>query len=70
MSFIEYLTQARIGNAVKLMASNLRISEIGEMVGYRNRNTFLVNFRQYTSFTPSEYRQKVLNLEGSGDETD
>ena len=36
----------------------MRINDIAERVGYRNRKSFLVNFRSYTGLTPSEYRQK------------
>ena len=44
--------------AVALLATNMRINDIAERVGYRNRKSFLVNFRSYTGLTPSEYRQK------------
>lgn len=58
MSFVECLTQIRMERAVALLATNMRINDIAERVGYRNRKSFLVNFRSYTGLTPSEYRQK------------
>lgn len=68
MGFVEYLAQVRIGHATQLLGEHIKINEIAKRVGYRNRNTFLVNFRQCTGVTPSEYRQRTLQFEGDGDE--
>jgi two-component system response regulator YesN len=61
-SFIDYLTEVRMNEAVKLLSTHTRINDIASLVGYHSRNTFLVNFRNHTSLTPSEYRVKILRL--------
>lgn len=68
VSFMEYLTKIRITVAIELLKSNLRINDIAERVGYRNRNRFIINFKEITGFTPSEYRKKVLSMEEPLDE--
>lgn len=68
VSFMEYLTKIRITVAIELLKSNLRINDIAERVGYRNRNRFIINFKETTGFTPSEYRKKVLSMEEPLDE--
>lgn len=68
VSFMEYLTKIRITVAIELLKTNLRINDIAERVGYRNRNRFIINFREITGYTPSEYRKKVLSMEEMPDE--
>lgn len=68
LSFIDYLTQVRMDKAIELIGSGARFNDIAERVGYRSRNTFLVNFRQYTSCTPTEYRNKVLKMRDAANE--
>ena len=68
VSFMEYLTKIRITVAIELLKTNLRINDIAERVGYRNRNRFIINFREITGYTPSEYRKKVLSMEEPSDE--
>lgn len=63
MGFSDYLTQIRMKQATILMRSNMRIQDIAKAVGYNSQNRFLINFRNYTSFTPSEYRREVLKLQ-------
>jgi YesN/AraC family two-component response regulator len=63
-SFMDYLTAVRMQRAVELVETNAKVNDIAEMVGYHSRNTFLVNFRRFTSCTPTEYRRKLLRAEG------
>lgn len=60
VSFIDYLTTVRMEKAIELLQTNLTIDEITRKVGYKSRNRFILNFRQYTSLTPSEYRKRFL----------
>lgn len=62
-SFVNYLTEIRIKKAIELLATNMKINDIIEHVGYQSRSQFLLNFRNYTSYTPSEYRTNFLNME-------
>lgn len=58
-SFSDYLKRYRIDIAKKLMsASNLRIYEIGEKVGYKDPKYFSKIFKEVTGFTPKEYMMK------------
>ena len=60
LRFIDYLTELRMKKAISLLETNMNINDIITKVGYYSRSTFLSNFKQYTSYTPSEYRQKIL----------
>lgn len=62
-SFLNYLTEIRIKKAMELLETNMKINDIMEAVGYQSRSQFLLNFRNYTSYTPSEYRSNFLNME-------
>ena len=68
ISFIDYLTTVRMQNAVELLKTQMRINDIAEKVGYQNRNRFSINFRQYTGYTPTEYRRQILSMEDMPDE--
>lgn len=61
-TYKDYLTELRMQKAIELLKTNTKISDIAQKVGYTNSNRFNVNFRSYTSYSPSEYRSKVLNL--------
>ena len=62
-SFLDYLNRLRITKAKELLATNMKINDISIAVGYQNPERFRLNFRQYTTLTPSEYRKKVLLLQ-------
>lgn len=62
-SFLAYLTEIRMKKAIELLATNMKVNDIIEQVGYQSRSQFLLNFRNYTSYTPSEYRLIFLNME-------
>lgn len=68
VSFIDYLTTVRMQNSVELLKTRMRINDVAEKVGYQNRNRFSINFRQYTGYTPTEYRRQVLSMEDMLDE--
>ena len=67
-SFMDYLTTVRMQKSVELLKKSMRINDIAEKVGYQNRNRFIVNFRQYTGYTPTEYRKNILSMEDLPDE--
>lgn len=60
MSFINYLTVIRMEKAAELLETQMNISDIAAAVGYLHRNRFITNFRQYSGYTPTEYRKKIL----------
>lgn len=59
--FSDYLNNFRINKAKKLLLdTNLKASEIGMLVGYRNKNYFYRKFKSIAGLTPSEW--KKINL--------
>lgn len=62
MNFLDYLIEIRMNKALELLNTNMKIQDIGKLVGYPHRNRFIINFKNYTSYTPSEYRRDVLKM--------
>ena len=51
----------RMQKAVELLRDpNIRVGDVGQLVGIPSSNTFLRWFKKYTGMTPNEYRNKVL----------
>lgn len=61
-TYKDYLTEVRMQKAIELLKTNAKVSDIAQKVGYSNSNRFNVNFRNYTSYSPTEYRSRVLHL--------
>lgn len=68
ISFFDYLTNVRMQKAIELLGTKMKINDIAINVGYQSRNRFFINFRQYTSYNPTEYRKKILCMEDIPDE--
>ncbi|WP_169090472.1 response regulator [Paenibacillus sp. PL91] len=59
----EYVQKVRMDKAKELLGdSNLKIQDISEMLGYKDKNYFSKAFRNYYSVSPTEYR--ASNAEG------
>ena len=59
LTFLEYITRIRIEEAKRLlMATNLRIREIAENVGYDDAGYFAKVFRKTVGVTPNQYRKQ------------
>ena len=57
MSFYDYLTRLRMRNARELLrATNLRVGDIGERVGYQSELSFVKAFKKLHDMTPRAYR--------------
>jgi Response regulator containing CheY-like receiver domain and AraC-type DNA-binding domain len=55
----EYVQKIRMDKAKELLEnSELKIQEISEMLGYKDKNYFSKAFRNYFSLSPTEYRMK------------
>ncbi|WP_410770476.1 response regulator [Fontibacillus sp. BL9] len=55
----EYVQKVRMDKAQQLLDdSSLKIQEISEMLGYKDKNYFSKAFRNYYSVSPSEYRSQ------------
>ena len=60
VKFTEYITQVRLEKAKKLLqVRHLKVTEVANMVGFRDDSYFVNVFRKYTGMAPSEYRQKL-----------
>lgn len=58
----EYVQKVRMGKAKELLNdSNLKIQDISEMLGYKDKNYFSKAFRNYYSVSPTEYRENLTN---------
>ncbi len=61
VTFVEYLTNIRIGLACKLLADNKNnIIEVAYEVGFNNLGNFNRQFKRIKKMTPSEYRKKLI----------
>ena len=59
-NFIDYLIKIRMERGKTLLHdTNLKTYQVGENVGYNNSKYFCKLFKNYTGYTPTEYRTKV-----------
>lgn len=62
VNFVDYLNCRRIDEAKRILAeSSLKITEVGEKVGYLNTNTFMKTFKKYVGVSPKVYRNIISN---------
>lgn len=60
MNFVNYLKKLRITEAKRLLeASDLKIFEISNQIGYENEKHFMKVFRGVCGVSPSEYRKNM-----------
>jgi two-component system response regulator YesN len=60
ISFIEYLTMAKMERAIKLIADNeFKVYEIASKLGFKDTEYFSKVFKNYTGHTPSEFRHNM-----------
>lgn len=56
--FTDYVNQKRVDQAEKLLrTTNLRVYEIVEQVGFKDKNYFMRIFKKYTGMTPTKLRK-------------
>lgn len=62
VSFVEYLNEYRIKQAMKIIQANdIKVTELYSMVGFNNRNTFSKAFKKFTGMAPNEYKKSLKN---------
>lgn len=62
MTFIDYLTNVRIKNAIILMRDpSLKLYEIAELIGYNTQHYFSNVFKKLVGISPQDYKLGVLN---------
>ena len=64
-SFFDFINSHRINEAKILLKKqenkNIKIIEIGFMVGYNSVSSFNKSFKKNTAITPSQYRDKIIS---------
>lgn len=60
ISFIRYLTEKRIEEAKKLLASGQKVNNVSQAVGYNSYRYFCDVFKKLTGRTPGEYRDSTI----------
>jgi len=66
-TYVEFLTEVRIGNACKmLMLNQLDVMEISYACGYNYASNFYRQFRGIKGVTPLQYRKSYLNMPTRG----
>lgn len=59
----DYISRCRIKKAIELLKDpSIRISRLGQMVGYHSRSGFYSVFQKETGYTPAKYRKEVLHI--------
>jgi two-component system response regulator YesN len=59
INFTEYVMEIRLAKAKELLsATDGKVRDIAEQVGYTNVNSFVRIFKKMTGLTPSEYRER------------
>lgn len=51
-----------VNEAKKLLATQMTVYEISEHLKFESSGSFTVFFKKHTNYTPTEYRQKKLNI--------
>lgn len=63
LNFVEYLTAVRINKAKELLCDiNIKIYEVGSLVGYKSIKHFSQVFKSQTGMTPTEYRENLPHI--------
>lgn len=62
MTFLDYLTNVRIKNAIILMRDpSLKLYEIAELIGYSTQHYFSNVFKKHVGISPQDYKLGVIN---------
>ncbi|WP_238482615.1 response regulator [Lederbergia galactosidilytica] len=56
MTYIQYLTNKRIGKAKEMLIKGAKVMEVSEKVGYHSYRHFSEVFKRHTGNNPSEYK--------------
>ena len=64
MNYTQFVNSYRISEAMTLLVDkryqNQNVAEIGDMVGFANRQSFYASFFRFTGITPRQYREDNL----------
>lgn len=57
----DYLLELRMHHAFDLLKKGVSVNKVYKMVGYKDKRNFLKMFKDYTGYTPTDFKAKVLN---------
>ncbi|MGC9098681.1 MAG: response regulator transcription factor [Dictyoglomus sp.] len=57
--FNTYLDRVRINKAKELLRRGLKVSEVAEMVGYKDTDYFICKFKKYTGKSPQNFKESI-----------
>ncbi|KQO16689.1 helix-turn-helix domain-containing protein [Paenibacillus sp. Leaf72] len=63
MTFMQYVTSARMDKAKELLLEGMQVQDITYELGYRDRPYFTELFKKHTGLTPTEFRSKYESSE-------
>ena len=62
-TFQMIVDQGSYQKAAEMLAGNIKISEISQKLGYQSRNRFFINFKQFSGYSPTDYRRQILCMD-------
>ena len=61
-SVIDYLYEVRIRNSIQLIQdTNMKVTEVAQMVGFPDSNAFIRIFKKITGITPGKYKAELIS---------
>lgn len=60
-TFSNYLLRVRMEQAVKLLRTNKKVTEISEACGYHDPSYFTRIFKEYYNYTPKDYARRFIS---------
>lgn len=66
MTFMQYITAARMDKAKELLLEGMQVQDITFELGYRDRPYFSELFKKHTGMTPTEFRSKYESASMDG----
>lgn len=61
-SVIDYLYEVRIHNSIQLIQdTNMKVTEVAQMVGFADSNAFIRIFKKITGITPGKYKAELIS---------
>lgn len=67
MTFMQYVTSARMDKAKELLLEGMQVQDITFELGYRDRPYFSELFKKHTGLTPTEFRAKYERSVADGE---
>lgn len=62
MPIAQYITQKRIEKATKLISSGISVTNVADMLGFCDYGYFGKTFKKITGYTPTQIKEKEINL--------